>query len=212
MLKKHETSEHLYKEWDRRWSGDNDREKVTILGRLMFRAKARCLKEVIIELNGNNIIDVGCALGYTLEALCETGIKTLGIDVSENAVKACRARNLPVQHLDVKEVNERFDIVFSDGMLEHFINFEPFVQEFCRISNKFVVLIQPNHQSFIGKTAVYLADLIRGEDIVYEYNYRLTDFIRIFRQHKFRVERNLPLFGDWFRLLVFERIDTDCED
>ena len=59
MFNEHETSEPLYKEWDRRWSGDNDREKVTILGRLMFRAKVRCLKEVISELNGNSIIDVG---------------------------------------------------------------------------------------------------------------------------------------------------------
>ena len=205
MERKRETSEHIYRVWDQRWAGENDSNKVTIIGRLMFRAKSRLLAEVVPGLGGKSIIDVGCALGYTLEALCATGIETVGIDVSQNAVKACKARGLPVQHRDVKEVDERFDIVFSDGMLEHFINFEPFVEEFCRISNRFVVLIQPNHQSFIGKTAVYLADLIRGEDIVYEYNYRLTDFIRIFDEHNFRIEKNIPVFGDCFRLLVFEK-------
>ena len=45
---------------------------------------------------------------------------------------------------------------------------------FCRISNKYVALIQPNHESFIGKTAVYFAELLRGHENIYEYNYRIS--------------------------------------
>ncbi len=195
----------LYHEWDRRWAGNNDKKKLTALGRLMFRAKAKCLRKLILELQGKNAIDVGCALGHTLEVLCETGMESIGIDVSENAIEACKRKGLPVALQNVEDVEKQFDIVFSDGMLEHFINFEPFVREFCRISNKFVVLIQPNHQSFIGRTAVYMADMIRGDEIVYEYNYRMKDFVSVFEIYNFALADSRPIFGDWFRLLVFRK-------
>ncbi len=37
--------------------------------------------------------------------------------------------------------------------------------------------IQPNHDSFWGKTLAYLAELLRGRENVFEYNYRIKDFV-----------------------------------
>ena len=75
----------------------------------------------------------------------------------------------------------------------------------CRISKKYVMIMQPNHHSFWGKTLAYLAQLIRGDRIVLEYNYRISDFIDAFEKYGFKVVVNKPVFCDVSRLLVFEK-------
>ena len=207
----HQKSKHknaLYDEWEKRWEGMEDEKKITSLGHLMFRQKKNKLKEVIGVLDAKTAIDVGCALGHTLEILCDSKLDCLGIDVAESAVSACLRRNLPAQIQDVGNVQEKYDVVFSDGMLEHFLNFEPYVEDFCRISNRYVVLIQPNHESFIGKTIVYFAELLRGSTNIFEYNYRISDFITVFKRHGFDIVDNQPIFLDVFRLLVFRRMKS----
>ena len=96
-------------------------------------------------------------------------------------------------------------------MLEHFLDFEPYVEHFCRVSRNFVVIIQPNHGSFIGKTAAYLAELLRGEQNIFEYNYRISDFIDVFKGYDFSLINNQAIFFDVFRLLVFEKSLSQTE-
>jgi len=102
-------------------------------------------------------------------------------------------------------VSEQYDLVSSDGMLEHFLNFEPYARHLMRISRRYVLLIQPNHDSFRGKTAAYLAELLRRDENIFEYNYRIKDFISVFSQHGFKVIGNYPIFSDVFKLLLFEK-------
>lgn len=90
-------------------------------------------------------------------------------------------------------------------MLEHFINFEPYARHMMRISRKYVLLIQPNHDSFWGKTLVYLSEILRRNDNIYEYNYRIMDFIGVFNRNGFSLEQNRPVFLDVFRLLLFKK-------
>ena len=42
---------------------------------------------------GDRILDVGCAVGYTLEILEEQGMRPEGIDISENMIERARLRN-----------------------------------------------------------------------------------------------------------------------
>ncbi len=76
-----------------------------------------------------------------------------------------------------------------------------------RLARRYVLIIQPNHASIMGKTLPYLAELIRGDDIVLEYNYRIGDFIDIFQRNGFDIRENIPVFMDVFRILLFVRAE-----
>jgi hypothetical protein len=85
------------------------------------------------------------------------------------------------------------------------LNFEPYARLLMNISNNYVLLIQPNHDSFCWKTLAYLAELIRGRENVFEYNYRIKDFINVFQNNGFEITKNYPIFRDVFRLLLFKK-------
>lgn len=198
--------------WERRWQGSSENsragEQLTWLGRRMLAAKKTRLKLLADELGVRSVVEVGCGLGYTLQAYVDAGLDCCGIDISESAVRACQEKGLPVRLQALEETTGLYDLVSSDGMLEHFLHFAPLAAHMVRISRGYVLLIQPNHESFTGKTLVYLAELLRGRINVHEYNYRIKDFIQVFSELGCRVVLNEPLFGDVFRLLLFMQQDN----
>ena len=198
-------SEALYETWDKRWEGSEEAERLTFIGRIMFKAKKRILSGIIKELPIETVIEVGCGLGLTMEVFKERDLNCVGVDVSHHAVSVCRKKGLNATFKKVEDITEKYDLVSSDGMLEHFLNFEPYAQHLMRISSKYVLLIQPNHDSFSGKTFAYLAELFRGSENVFEYNYRIKDFITVFNSNGFSIIQNYPIFCDVFRLLLFKK-------
>ncbi len=191
--------------WDARWKGSDQKERISFLARLMLKAKAKAILSAVRDMHVDSVLEVGCGLGYTLKVFLNAGYKCLGIDASEQAVKVCKNKGLPVRFQRLAEVTDKHDLVSSDGMLEHFLNFEPYAVDLMRISRRYVLLIQPNHGSIVGKSFVFLAELLRGESNVFEYNYRIQDFIDVFEKNRFRNVKNCPVFFDVFRLLIFER-------
>ena len=172
----------------------------------MFNAKEKVLATAIKDITITNVIEVGCGLGHTMEVYNKNGLNCVGIDVSYHAVSVCRNKGLNVTQRKLEDITEKYDLVSSDGMLEHFLNFEPYAQLLMNISKNYVLLIQPNHDSFWGKTLVYLAELLRGRENVFEYNYRIKDFITVFLNNGFKITGNYPIFCDVFRLLLFKKV------
>lgn len=195
----------LFKQWEKRWEGSQQSERLTPLGRLMFKAKEATLREVLKEVHISSVLEAGCGLGHTLGIYHHSGLKASGIDVSSSAVQVCRRKGLVAEVRSLEEVDETFDLVSSDGMLEHFLHFEPHARDLMRVSRRYVLLIQPNHDSFVGKTLAYLAELLRGNENVFEYNYRIRDFVDVFARNGFELKLSRPIFMDVFRLLLFER-------
>ncbi len=198
-------SKTLYETWDKRWEGSEEEERLTFIGKMMFKAKEKVLTAAIKDITISNVIEVGCGLGHTMEVFKKNGLNCVGIDVSSHAVSVCRNKGLNVTQRKLEDITEKYDLVSSDGMLEHFLNFEPYAQQLMNISNDYVLLIQPNHDSFWGKTLAYLAELLRGRENVFEYNYRIKDFISVFENNGFMITENAPIFCDVFRLLLFKK-------
>ena len=203
MTKK--SDERTYEAWDKRWSGSHVERHITLVGRRMFKAKKKALGRVLRETDVRSAIEVGCGLGFTLEVLMDAGIQYEGIDVSARAVSFCKNKGLNATQMRLDKARGEYDLVLSDGMLEHFLNFEPHAKKMMGLSRKYVLLIQPNHDSFSGRTLAYLAGLFRGRTNVYEYNYRIGDFIRVFEDAGFLLVKNLPVYFNVFRLLLFKR-------
>jgi len=198
-------SKTLYETWDKRWEGSEEEERLTFIGKIMFKAKEKVLATAINDITNANVIEVGCGLGHTMEVYKKNGLNCVGIDVSSHAVSVCRNKGLNVTQRKLEDITEKYDLVSSDGMLEHFLNFEPYAQQLMNISKDYILLIQPNHDSFWGKTLAYLAELLRGRENVFEYNYRIKDFITVFQNNGFMITGNYPIFCDVFRLLLFKK-------
>jgi len=198
-------SKTLYETWDKRWEGSEEEERLTFIGKIMFKAKEKVLATAINDITNANVIEVGCGLGHTMEVYKKNGLNCVGIDVSSHAISVCRNKGLNVTQRKLEDITEKYDLVSSDGMLEHFLNFEPYAQQLMNISKDYILLIQPNHDSFWGKTLAYLAELLRGRENVFEYNYRIKDFITVFQNNGFMITGNYPIFCDVFRLLLFKK-------
>lgn len=195
----------LYDTWEERWHAPAQNERLTFIGRRMFKAKRRALLSTLQTIEPGSICEVGCGLGHTLGFLQEAGYRCEGIDVSASAVEECRRKGLTARVEKLEEVSERYDLVSSDGMLEHFLNFPPYARHMMRISRRYVLLIQPNYDSLTGQSLAFLANVLRRHVNVYEYNYRIADFVRVFADNGFHLIASRPVFFDVCRLLLFER-------
>jgi len=199
--------EQIYDIWENRWKGSQTKERLSLLGKQMFKSKRVILTKSIKDLDVKTFLEVGCGLGHTFPVFQEAGLDCSGIDVSPEAVEVCKKKGFPVLLKKVEDVTEQYDLIFSDGMLEHFLYFEPFVQHFIRISRNYVMIIQPNHDSFVGKSLAFLSELIRGNENVFEYNYRIKDFIEVFERNGCKLLKSEPIFADCFRLLLFKKTE-----
>jgi cyclopropane-fatty-acyl-phospholipid synthase len=73
---------------------------------------------------GHRVLDIGCGWGGAAAFAAERyGVEAVGVTVSEEQVRHAREvyRDLPVEFRlqDYRELNEKFDRVFSIGMFEH---------------------------------------------------------------------------------------------
>ena len=92
---------------------------------------------IIEALRGSGaFLDIGCSLGYFVQAARDNGWDAHGVDVSEYAVKSCRDRGLEVivgdmQHLDFPDAT--FDVVNLRHVLEHDVDLWRSLAEIRRV-------------------------------------------------------------------------------
>jgi len=190
----------------------------TFLGSIMYNSHRKVLKRVMtktLELPKNySLLDIGCGKCSTLLSFREWGFEnSIGIDLAKSGLEICECNGLKLGK-DVFEIDatntswedKKFDIVFSEGILEHYENFMPFVDEMSRLSRKYVILVQPNHFSLYGKLIQIGWGLLRrNSGGVEELTYPLSDFYEAFVTKGFD-----HLFTDFTPLrencvIVFER-------
>ncbi len=194
--------EVLYDTWDKHWAKERS---LTPIGRIFCPIRMRALRRTFQELDINTAIDVGCGFGYLLELFHESGLDYVGLDVSPRSIEVCKHMNLNARLGKVEDETQQYDLVAAEGMLEHFLNFEPFAKHMMRISKRYVLIMQPNHDSFTGRTLAYVTQTLRGSNIVLEYNYQIKDFISVFERNGFRAIKNEPLILNTSRLILFEK-------
>lgn len=71
----------------------------------------------------SNILEVGCSIGYTLEAARNRNIKHLGIDISDYAIDFCTSMGLNATNSsfdELKQTGQKYDLFFMQHVLEHF--------------------------------------------------------------------------------------------
>jgi len=144
--------------WNKAW----DKYHPNLLGRKLHKERIKVLKEVLTIPKTSVIIDVGCGCGDTLSIIRGLGYQnSIGIDASVNSMIVCQKKygfepDVDIFFKDAMQTgypDKYVDMVFSQGMLEHYDNFDDFrkiIGEICRISRKWVLLLQPDQDSLFG--------------------------------------------------------------
>lgn len=180
--------------WDDIWGRF---EGISLFGRRLKREQAKALAKILNEIKlpeDSKIIDVGCGTGATLVMLRNLGyFNSIGIDTSQNALETSARLfgfekgkdTLSMDARNIKFLDNSFDLVFSDGLLEHFEN-PPLdiVGELCRISKKWILLFQPNQTSLFGRVK-WLYQKLGKASWAKEYPYSKRDYVAMFAKFRF---------------------------
>jgi len=175
------------------WDKSYRTYKSTFLGSIMYNSHRKVLKQVMNETlklpKNYSLLDIGCGKCSTLQSFRKWGFEnSIGIDLAISGLEIyeCNGFKLGKDVFKIDATNtpwedKNFDIVFSEGILEHYTNFMPFIDEMARLSKKYVILVQPNHFSLYGKLIQIGWDLFRkNSGGVKELTYPLSAFYEAF--------------------------------
>jgi len=90
---------------------------------------------------GLRILDMGCGTGAFTARFSRDGCEVWGIDISSKSIEYAK-KKYPNIHFEVGDIeqthyeNDMFDIIILSGVLHHFPNFSPVVEECWRIVKK----------------------------------------------------------------------------
>lgn len=113
------------KDWNRFWSRPGSQQFSQISW-----SKRRILN--VLEpyaIDGKKALDAGCGSGFFSKYFCDRGMPTVAADYSDSALEMAKtitegkSKLLKADFLNEpldKKLNDRFDLIFSDGLLEHF--------------------------------------------------------------------------------------------
>lgn len=82
---------------------------------------ARYAKRIKSEINPKRTMDVGCAIGFLVEALHDEGIEAYGMDISEYAITQVREDIRPFCKVGnaSKKIDGKYDLITCIEVLEH---------------------------------------------------------------------------------------------
>ncbi|HNY65790.1 MAG TPA: class I SAM-dependent methyltransferase [Deltaproteobacteria bacterium] len=93
-------------------------------------------KDQVEFRHGGKALDIGCANGKFLKYLGELGWRIVGLDFSENAVRACRSAGLEAYHGTVESAGFEtgcFDLITARHVIEHMRDPHAFARVVSRI-------------------------------------------------------------------------------
>lgn len=128
------------------WDNNQGREQTTFF----YRIAINNLPHFIInEINKNqlSICDLGCAEGDGTNILSKFFLNSTvtGIDFSEEAINRAILQypNNNFDCKDIKNVEDKYDIVFSSNTLEHFKKPFEMIKEIIKFCNKYFIMLLP---------------------------------------------------------------------
>ena len=138
--------------------------------------KINVLRRYVSLTQQTRLLDVGCGNGFFtfyFDKICDV----CGVDYSEKMLQINPVKNTSLMNAsDLKFKDNSFDVVFCHALLHHVENIDKVIQEMKRVSQKYVIILEPNRNNplmFLFSSLVreerkalkfslsYLADIVR---------------------------------------------------
>ena len=147
--------------WEKNWDGKNQIDPKQILDS-RFTIKAYHALEKFIDNKDKLILEAGCGTGRLCCLLAKNfpDSQVKGIDITSNSLKSANKlkeylglNNVDFEKEDIFQMpypNNTFDVVFNEGVIEHFHNYKDSVKEMIRVTKptgKIIVAV-PNWYCF----------------------------------------------------------------
>jgi len=189
------------KVWDDYWSHLEDRRWE------LNRPQARILQRIGIE--GKRILEIGFGSGTTSSYLAENGASVVGIDISLPALRNAKGRGATFAILcaDGRALpfpDSSFDIVFHQGVLEHFRDPLPLLKEQGRVLRKGGALVVDVPQKYQLYTLMKRKKMREGTwPFGWETEYSYFQLKKLLEILGFKVRGHYAngYHPEWFRLL-----------
>jgi 2-polyprenyl-3-methyl-5-hydroxy-6-metoxy-1,4-benzoquinol methylase len=104
--------------------------------------------------NTNNLLDVGCGIGYFLEEAKKRGWNVYGTEYTDEAVKICKAKGISIEQGILNTANYKeieFDVITSFEVIEHINNPKEEISNFHTLLRQggLVYVTTPNFNSLL---------------------------------------------------------------
>lgn len=102
--------------------------------------------QVLDNVRGLKILDVGCGIGLAMRILENSGFEVQGLDNSPTAIYYCKNKGLTVRRGEASQFpfsDDSFDTVYSMHLLEYLDNYHKVILESLRVMRKVAVHIVP---------------------------------------------------------------------
>lgn len=186
----------------------------SLLGIWLRRKRLDIIRTIISNLDREySVIDLGCGAGTTLRLFRDMGFNnSVGIDFVQDSLTRCEevgfVQGKDVFIMDARETtfpDRYFDVVFSEGLWEHFSDPHNHIVEAARICRKYIIVIQPNHYSLVGWLMFAGWKLFASsKGGIKEYSFRLSYFEEELKKQGFRQIYVTSVLGEQ-AILVFRR-------
>jgi SAM-dependent methyltransferase len=104
-------------------------------GRRVRKSRSQIL-DVLNHVVPGPLLDMGCSLGYTLQAASDLGLEATGVDISEHAVTFCRERGFRAELGTIHALpfpDAAFQLVIVKHVLEHTAKPREALREIARV-------------------------------------------------------------------------------
>ena len=128
----------------------------------------KTIKNKLLELVGDyedkSILDIGCGIGNFCKAFSDKAKKIIGIDISFRVIEYAKQNNnadnieyIVYDIAKLKEINEKFDIIFSDMVFNYIEDYDKLLKDIynCLNPNGTVVIsqIHPISTASLGESS-----------------------------------------------------------
>jgi len=113
---------------------------------------AEVLKRLARREQGGAILEYGCGRGWFLEQCAHFFDRAVGVDSNDDAVSDGRARGLDLRNIDLRQLDETFDVIVAFQVIEHVPDPGETLRQLVallRPGGELIVAV-PNEDSFLG--------------------------------------------------------------
>lgn len=151
-------------------------------------------KSALEMIGSGAVLDLGCGDGMFLDSLKLRKNSAEGLDISQEAVKKCKAKGHQAEFFDFSDgklpyADNSFDYVVMLDVLEHLYDPDSLLAEAKRVSRQFVVLSVPNFSSLPARLQVILGRVPennrRGKGHVFWFNWNVL--VKMLRARKLKI-------------------------